>query len=111
MSLPTDSFITPQGTGSSTFTPPPLDGSLALHQLYDFHGKHSANHPLYVYEDPNGTIKMMTWAEVQRGIHHASLFASEALAGVPGDAASPPTIAILANSGMSTLPDRKVRKN
>ena len=103
MSLPTDQFITPQGSGSSTFTPPPLDGSLVLHQIYDFHGKHSAKHPLYVFEDPFGELRTMSWADAQRGIHRASQFATKAL-GIPGNAANPPTIAILANSGTySTL--------
>ncbi|THH09834.1 hypothetical protein EW145_g1728 [Phellinidium pouzarii] len=103
MSLATDSFRTPQAVGSKTFTAPPLNGSLALHQLYDFHASHSPDHPLYVFATPQGDVKTMTWADVQRGIHRASIFASKFMPGVQGNHKAPPTVAILANTDMITF--------
>ncbi|KAH8114785.1 acetyl-CoA synthetase-like protein [Phellopilus nigrolimitatus] len=102
MSLATDGFRTPQAAKSKTFTAPPLDGSLALHQLYDFHGTHSPKHPLYVFATPQDDAKTMTWADAQRGVHRAVAFVANAMANVPGNPEAPPTVAILANSDTIT---------
>ena len=34
---------------SPTFTPPPVDGSLSIPQLFDFHAAHSPHPPLFAY--------------------------------------------------------------
>ncbi|KAI5123110.1 hypothetical protein M0805_001466 [Coniferiporia weirii] len=103
MSLETNGFHTPQAVGSKTFVAPPLDGSLVLHQLYDFHGLHSPNHPLYVFATPQGDVKTMTWASAQRGVHRAATFAKKILSEVHGNHHAPPTVAILANTDTITF--------
>ncbi|TFK37077.1 hypothetical protein BDQ12DRAFT_608601 [Crucibulum laeve] len=88
-------YRAPQGTTSSTFTPPPLDGSLSIPQIYDFHYTHSAEHPLFIYDTPNGT-NTITWKHVVRAIHTA---ARSVIHSVPSTAPlpnPPPVIAILA---------------
>jgi hypothetical protein len=42
-------FVTPQGEGSPTFRKPPLDGSLNIAMIVDWHARHSPNHPWAVY--------------------------------------------------------------
>ncbi|KAJ8082616.1 putative NRPS-like protein biosynthetic cluster [Marasmius tenuissimus] len=64
-------FPTPQGTNSATFTPPPVDGSLYLAEVYDFLGQHSPNHPVFVYDD-NASLETITWSTLVRAIHTAA---------------------------------------
>ncbi|EJC99569.1 acetyl-CoA synthetase-like protein [Fomitiporia mediterranea MF3/22] len=79
MSLSTSGFRTVQANESKTFSVPPLDGSFVLHQLYDYHGEHSKNHPLYIYEADAGKVRTISWSEAQRGIHRAQVYATEQL--------------------------------
>ncbi|KAF9025156.1 NRPS-like enzyme [Hymenopellis radicata] len=46
-------YPAPQGLTSKTFRPPPLDGSLTLPSLPEFHAKNSPDHPVFRYESPN----------------------------------------------------------
>lgn len=65
------SFPTPQGAHSSTFTPPPVDGSLFLPEIYDYLGENSPDHPIFVYDDKS-TLHTITWSQVARAIHNAA---------------------------------------
>ncbi|KAL0958751.1 hypothetical protein HGRIS_014075 [Hohenbuehelia grisea] len=53
------------------FIRPPLDFSLTLPELYDFHYSHNAGHPLFVY-DVNGEVQTITWGQAVRAIYRAS---------------------------------------
>ncbi|KAJ7596093.1 hypothetical protein C8J56DRAFT_395210 [Mycena floridula] len=64
-------FPTPQGVSSATFTPPPLDGSLSLPEIYDFHALHSPNHPLFVYHD-GISLQTVNWGQAVRAVHRAA---------------------------------------
>ncbi|KLO12999.1 acetyl-CoA synthetase-like protein [Schizopora paradoxa] len=101
--FPIDALPFNQGVGSKTFTQPPLDGSLALHQLYDYNAEHSPNHPLYVYDSPDGEIKWMTWGETRPAIHRAAKFAMGAVGHVSKDSSSPIIVGILANADTITF--------
>ncbi|TCD61559.1 putative NRPS-like protein biosynthetic cluster [Steccherinum ochraceum] len=59
------------GKPSTTFKEPPLDGSLALPNLWDWHLKHSPDHPLFHYVDTDATVKTLSWAEATRAMHAA----------------------------------------
>ncbi|KAJ7184448.1 hypothetical protein C8R46DRAFT_1185874 [Mycena filopes] len=69
MALPT--ARTPQSVNSKTFTaPPPLSLDLALPELYDWHHKHSAQHPLYVYvDDATDQVTTLPWGTAVQGIY------------------------------------------
>jgi long-subunit acyl-CoA synthetase (AMP-forming) len=58
----------PQGVSSTTFTPPPIDGSLSIPEIYDHHLEKSPNHPLFIYDTPEGN-KTVSWAEAGRAVH------------------------------------------
>ena len=100
MTLPTHNFTIKHGARSATFHPPPLDGTLVIHQLYDHNGVFSPDHPLFVYEPSEGEIKALAWADVMFGIHRGAKYALSSLEGVPVDYASPTMVSLLANTGM-----------
>ncbi|KAH9911161.1 uncharacterized protein B0H18DRAFT_945218, partial [Fomitopsis serialis] len=60
------------GLSSTTFRPPPLDGSLTLPELCDWHGEHSANHRLFVYAEDDGTVKNILWSSASQAIRRAA---------------------------------------
>ncbi|KAA1471161.1 acetyl-CoA synthetase-like protein [Dentipellis sp. KUC8613] len=66
----TANFRTLHGKDSATFAYPPLDGSLTIPELYEFHADHSPEHPLFVYTDENGkdvTINYRhAWVSIKR---------------------------------------------
>ncbi|KAJ3522383.1 hypothetical protein NM688_g8882 [Phlebia brevispora] len=81
---------------SATFQAPPLDGSLTLPEIYDWHAEHSPEHPLFVYGNEEGPVHTITWAEAVRGIHRAGRIVRDAV--IPVHTDSVPVVAILANS-------------
>ena len=95
-------FTCPQGVNSATFVAPPVDGSLNLHQLFDFNSEHSPDHPLYVYESQQGAVKTMTWGEAANGFHRATKLAISILP--RSDLTSSPIVGIFGNSGKVTAP-------
>ncbi|KAJ3535272.1 hypothetical protein NM688_g7002 [Phlebia brevispora] len=58
-----------QALSSTTFRPPPLDGSLSIPELYDWHLTNSPDHPLFVFSDENGSATTITWKEVGCAVH------------------------------------------
>ncbi|KAJ7673944.1 hypothetical protein DFH06DRAFT_1467316, partial [Mycena polygramma] len=60
-----------QGVNPRTFCPPPLDGSLTIPQLLDYHLERSPNHKAYIYDDGRGGIGSVEFAEYIRAVHAA----------------------------------------
>ncbi|PBK69905.1 acetyl-CoA synthetase-like protein [Armillaria solidipes] len=52
-----------QGEQSTTFLPPPIDGSFTVQQMYDWHLHHSPNHRIFVYAREDGSLRNICWAE------------------------------------------------
>lgn len=52
-----------QGEQSTTFLPPPIDGSFTVQQMYDWHLQHSPNHRIFVYAREDGSLRNICWAE------------------------------------------------
>ncbi|KAK0453913.1 hypothetical protein EV421DRAFT_2007167 [Armillaria borealis] len=52
-----------QGEQSTTFLPPPIDGSFTVQQMYDWHLHHSPNHRMFVYAREDGSLRNIYWAE------------------------------------------------
>ncbi|PBK81586.1 NRPS-like enzyme [Armillaria gallica] len=93
-------FPTPQGRSSLTFTPPPIDGSLTFAEIVDYNGKHSPNHPLFRYEDPDSDdVHTILWSEGVAAFHTAGQHLQKYLAGE----ACPVVVGILANSDTLTF--------
>lgn len=104
MSLPTL-----QGASSSTWTRPPLDGSLTLPELYAFHAERSPEHPLFVYADDVDQMHKIHYPEAFCAMRKAAKITREHYDRVEGEYArhgvsdasldQPPVIGIIANTG------------
>lgn len=88
----------PQAQNSPTFTPPPLDGSLTVPEIYDHHLRNSGSHPLFVY-DNDGTTQTITWKQATQAIHIAASRLKTIVN--PRDSQEAPVVAILAVIGQS----------
>ncbi|KAK0492004.1 NRPS-like enzyme [Armillaria luteobubalina] len=55
---------------SSTFTRPPVDGSLTYPEIFDYNAQHSPEHPVFQFYDQDH-IQKVTWSEVAKAIHTA----------------------------------------
>ncbi|GJE91046.1 acetyl-CoA synthetase-like protein [Phanerochaete sordida] len=60
-----------QALTSTTFTPPPLDGSLSVPEAYDWHYEHSPHHPLFIYSDDEGSATTIYWPDASMAVHRA----------------------------------------
>ncbi|KAK0199436.1 NRPS-like enzyme [Desarmillaria ectypa] len=88
----------PQGVSSSTYNPPPLDGSLTVPELFDYNGFHSAKHTLFRYNNlDNGESRSITWAEGVAAFHVAGHYFREHI-----NDESPVVVGILANTDSIT---------
>ena len=97
-----------QGANSKTFTPPGLDTNLTLPELFEFHAKHSAEHPVFVYADDEQKEHVIRFPEVYRAIrkaatlvtpHYTRLADWYAISQEGKSDNDPPVIGILANAG------------
>ncbi|KAF5351512.1 hypothetical protein D9758_007194 [Tetrapyrgos nigripes] len=79
--------------GRSTFTRPPLDQSLPLALLFDYHGTNSPNHPLFRY-DEDGELKTILWKDATAAIRRAAGLVSEYVSQNGDDI---PVVAVLSN--------------
>ncbi|KLO14348.1 acetyl-CoA synthetase-like protein [Schizopora paradoxa] len=93
-----------QSLSSSTFKTPPLDGSLTLPEIYDWHLEQTPSHPLFVYSDGDGKEHTILWPEGVRAVHRAGGIVRSLLS--PSDAVDVPrtssVVAILAGSDTIT---------
>ena len=67
--LPLPPLPPTQALNTTTFTVPPLDGSLSLPGLCDWQYIHSPNHPVFVYPGNDDVLVTVTWKETVRAIH------------------------------------------
>lgn len=92
-----------QALTSKTFSLPPLDGTLTVPELLDFHYKNSGSHPVFIYDDA-GTNKTVYWSEWVPAIHRAARHIRKVLdLSEPETAADRPVVAVLANSGQRLI--------
>jgi hypothetical protein len=95
------SLPTLQGRKSTTFTRPPLDGSLTLPELYAFHALNSSQHPLFTYVD-DGSAKRtreICYPEAYTAIQRAHGIVSRYHSDLLGDVTTAPVVGILASLG------------
>jgi hypothetical protein len=92
-----------QALNCTTFALPPLDGTLTLPEIYDFHLQHSPNHQLFVYADGSGLNHAILWSKAVRSIHRAGHIVQSRLNDGLVKPLGKPIVAILALSGMSHI--------
>ncbi|TFY78273.1 hypothetical protein EWM64_g5737 [Hericium alpestre] len=98
-----------QGKSSATWLCPPLDGSLTVPEIFEYHARNSPKHPLFVYPDNRTGSRTILYPEALRAFRRAAKIASghyQAFREKHGRATAS-TIGILAVAGKSTaiLPD------
>ncbi|OSX58824.1 hypothetical protein POSPLADRAFT_1151619 [Postia placenta MAD-698-R-SB12] len=76
---------------------PPLDGSLALPELYEWHAEHSPDHPLFVFAKEDGSVHKLCWPEVLRAVYTGVKIIRDRAHWQPGMTKAP-VVAILSNS-------------
>lgn len=86
------------GLKSSTFRPPPLDGSLTVGEAYDFHWKNSPDHPALAYNQDDGSLIEVPWKHYIAAIHRAGHYANKTFR-IENATPSTHTVAILALAG------------
>jgi hypothetical protein len=101
-----EEYPTQQATGSKTFQPPPLDGSLTILGMFDWHLEHSSIHPLFRYQSPHtNQINTIVWGDAVKAIHRSARFVQKSIADAADntlqDNMIPPVVAILGNIGKS----------
>ncbi|KLO13762.1 acetyl-CoA synthetase-like protein [Schizopora paradoxa] len=90
-----------QALSSTTFKPPPLDGSLTLPEIYDWHADKSREHPLFVFPNADGGLRTILWPEAVRAIHRAGQLVKSRLSAEDNRGGN--VIAILANADTITF--------
>lgn len=90
------------GKSCGTFKMPPLDGSLALPELYEWHAEHSPDHPLFVFAKEDGSVHKLCWPEVLRAVYTGVKIIRDRAHWQPGMTKAP-VVAILSNSGESSV--------
>jgi hypothetical protein len=87
-----------QALKSKTFCPPPLDGSLTLTEIYDWHYKHSKDHPLYVYSPDGIKSRSISWGEGVAAIYRGTRILRDRVRG-RNSGNKTPVVAVLASYG------------
>ena len=98
--LPIPALPNTQARESKTFQCPPLDGSLSLPEIYDWHYHNTPHHPLFVFADEKANDNhIILWPQVVRAVHEAGRIVRSR---VPRDGkqSSTPVVAIVAAVGM-----------
>ncbi|GJE93533.1 acetyl-CoA synthetase-like protein [Phanerochaete sordida] len=72
MTLPIPPLPRTQALTTTTFRPPPLDGSVTLPEMWDWHASHSPAHPLFSFADDQGAVRTILWPEAVRACHRAA---------------------------------------
>lgn len=91
-----------QGLSSTTFTPPPLDGSSTPAEIYDWVFQHNKTHPVFVTPTDNGRTKTLLWGEVLGAMYRGAKLLRETIGTKPGTPASP-IVGILSTTGQFIL--------
>ena len=102
--LPLSDVPRTQALTSTTFQPPPLDGTLGIPELFDWHGDHSPNHPLFVYTNSDGANVSITWLDAVRAIHKAGHLIRTLANKSSSTYARRLVFGIVASNGVSLLP-------
>lgn len=84
---------------SNTFRPPPLDGSITVPEMYDWHLKNSPDHPIFVYSDEDGATSTIKIEEAVKAMHRAGRRIQRAMSYDRAVVSTVPFLAILANTG------------
>ena len=97
-----------QGLHSSTFNQPPLDFSLNFPEIIEWHGEHSAEHPLFRFNEGPGVNRTICWREAVQSFQRASAYIKKAVDGHAVAGRERRVIAILSSSGTFSLSSHRL---
>lgn len=100
---------TPKATSLPLFIPPPLDGSLTIPEIYDFHYSNNPDHPLFIYDD--GGVQTIPWRQAVKAIHRAARMVQGIHIPHVQIGSEPPVVAILAVIGDTQLLSTRIRRS
>ncbi|CCL99492.1 uncharacterized protein FIBRA_01510 [Fibroporia radiculosa] len=86
-----------QAVSCATFLSPPLDGSLQLGEMIDWHEKYSPTHRIFLHADANSRPRAITWSECAKATRTASRLTRERISWSEKNGRVP-VVAILATS-------------
>ncbi|KAF4596122.1 hypothetical protein EYR38_007496 [Pleurotus pulmonarius] len=84
------------------FQVPPVDGSLTIPEIWDWHSEHNPTHAAFEYEAHKGGVTTVSYRDVVSAAHEAARILSAAIGSNPGDAIKP-RIAIVAATDTITF--------
>ncbi|KAF4571678.1 hypothetical protein EYR36_009021 [Pleurotus pulmonarius] len=84
------------------FQVPPVDGSLTIPEIWDWHSEHNPTHAAFEYEAHKGGVTTVSYRNVVSAAHEAARILSAAIGSNPGDAIKP-RIAIVAATDTITF--------
>ncbi|KAJ3532133.1 hypothetical protein NM688_g7469 [Phlebia brevispora] len=87
---------------SKTFRLPPLDGSMTVPEMFDWHLKNSPEHPLFIYSDDDGNTTTIKWADAVKAVHRAGRLLQARLNIYSSGPKNVPFVAMLANADTIT---------
>ncbi len=85
------------------WTIPPLDGSISVPELYDFHYRHNPHHPVFVYTNADtDELTHVRYSELVPAAHRAGWYVTKTTNfNHSADMNVRPVVAVLAATGMS----------
>ncbi|KAJ8517244.1 hypothetical protein ONZ45_g5545 [Pleurotus djamor] len=86
----------------STFLRPPLDGSITIPEMWDWHYRHNPTCPVFRYETPPDNVHVLTYETVVSAGHQAGEFLLKAIGASAQDTVKP-RIAIIATTDTITF--------
>lgn len=90
-----------QGLSSKTFRAPPLDGTLTLPEIFDWHLEHTPDHRVFTFTSDDGKVRDIFWPETVTATHVGAKIIRERLSSRVNMGSPTPVVAILAPSGMA----------
>jgi hypothetical protein len=93
---------TPQAVHCKTFTPPPMDGTMTVPDVFDWHAEHSPDHVVFVLSDNlESETERMTYKDANALINKATGLYYRDLA--RHDVPARSVVGIFGNPGMSSF--------
>ncbi|KDQ21392.1 hypothetical protein BOTBODRAFT_61102 [Botryobasidium botryosum FD-172 SS1] len=90
---------TKQAANSATFITPPIDGSMSIPQMIDFHLANNPNHPVFRFATSGSSeapFEEFLWRNVGQAMHRAARLAQARILGTPSNHTNSTTTPVIA---------------
>lgn len=101
-----DFLLTPPprtATPEGSYKSPPIDGSLTVSEIFDWHYQNNPHHPVFVYANDDSQKTWLSFSDVVPAIHQAARYVAK-VSGIDLETDTKrPLVAIIAATGETTL--------